>query len=305
MIAGGAVILRAVFGRYLPVFVAAAMLVGGGIAVRSTLHELHESRRELAWVHARLVEKRALVRRHQNEIALLAGSVDRVTKQAQGARERETQLRRVAHLEESREPETSPLKPEVIPDSGQPLYSEQGTLALQQLAWLEGQTASLNESVVLLSTLMKTSRAGAGSVPSRWPVRGNVTSDFGARMAPWGGGSDFHPGVDIKATMGTPVMTTGAGQVVFAGLMSGYGAMVVVDHGNDLKTVYAHLSRIYTAVGRFVRQGEVVGAVGNSGRATGVHLHYEVRVGGQPVDPGCWLQTATVPARAITLTAGG
>jgi murein DD-endopeptidase MepM/ murein hydrolase activator NlpD len=88
--------------------------------------------------------------------------------------------------------------------------------------------------------------------------------------------------------------------------MSGYGAMVVVDHGNDLKTVYAHLSRIYTQVGRFVRQGEVVGAVGNSGRATGVPLHYEVRVAGQAVDPGCWLQSSTaVASRPITLTAGG
>jgi murein DD-endopeptidase MepM/ murein hydrolase activator NlpD len=305
MIAGGALILRAAIGRYLPVFVAAAMLAVAGMAFSSTLHELHDSQRELDWVRARLVEKRALVKRHQNEIALLAGAVDRVTKQAQGAREQTVQLRRVAHLEESREPESSPLEPEVIPDTGQPLYSELGSLALQQLAWLDGQTASMNESVVLLSTLVKSSKTSRGSIPSRWPVRGNVTSEFGVRSAPWGGGSDFHPGVDIKASMGTPVTTTGAGEVVFAGMMSGYGAMVVVDHGNDLKTVYAHLSRIYTEVGRFVRQGEVVGAVGNTGRATGVHLHYEVRVGGQPVDPGCWLQTIAVPARVLTLTAGG
>lgn len=298
-------ILRAAFGRYLPMFVAAAMLVGGGLAFRSTLHELHETQRELDWVNARLVEKRGVVRRHQNEIAMLAGAVDRVTKQTQGAREREVQLRRAAHLEESREAEMSPLKPEVIPDTGQPLYSELGTLALQQLAWIEGQAASMNESVVLLSTLMKTSRATRGSIPSRWPVRGNVTSDFGLRTEPLGGGSDFHPGIDIKAAMGTPVTTTGAGQVVFAGHMSGYGAMVVVDHGNELRTVYAHLSRIYTQEGRFVRQGEVVGTVGNTGRATGVHLHYEVRVAGQPVDPGCWLRTASGASRPIALTAGG
>jgi murein DD-endopeptidase MepM/ murein hydrolase activator NlpD len=305
MIAGGGVILRAALGRYLPMLVAAAMLVGGGMAFRSMLHEMHDAQKELDWVRARLVEKRALVRRHQNEIALLAGAVDRVAKQTTGVREREAQLRRVAHLEESREAEMSPLKPEIIPDTGQPLYSELGTLALQQLAWIEGQAASMNESVVLLSTLMKTSRTARGSIPSRWPVRGNVTSDFGLRSAPWGGGSDFHPGIDIKASMGTPVTTTGAGQVVFAGHMSGYGAMVVVDHGNELKTVYAHLSRIYTEEGRFVRQGEVVGTVGNTGRATGVHLHYEVRVGGQPVDPGCWLQTASGTSRPIALTAGG
>jgi septal ring factor EnvC (AmiA/AmiB activator) len=305
MLAGGRVIVRAAMGRYLPVILAATVLVGGGVAARSTLHELHEARKEIDWVHARLVEKRALVRRHQDEIALLAGSVDRVTRQAQGARERAAQLRRVAHLEESRDVEMSPLKADVIPDSGQPLYSEAGSLALQQLAWLEGQTASMNESVVLLSTLMKESKASRGSIPTRWPVRGNVTSDFGLRRAPLGGGSDFHPGVDIKATMGTPVTTTGAGEVVYAGYMAGYGAMVIVDHGADLKTVYAHLSRIYTEVGRRVRQGEVVGAVGNTGRATGVHLHYEVRLAGQAVDPGCWLASGSGATRPISLTSGG
>ena len=82
---------------------------------------------------------------------------------------------------------------------------------------------------------------------------------------------------------------TGAGVVVFAGRMSGYGNMVVVDHGFDLKTVYGHLSAVYTDVGQRVQAGEVVGAVGQTGRATGPHLHYEVRVGTAPVDPLCYL----------------
>ena len=97
----------------------------------------------------------------------------------------------------------------------------------------------------------------------------------------------------------------GAGTVVYAGRMGGYGNMVVVDHGFDLKTVYAHLAAIYAGVGHRVRAGDLIGAVGQSGRTTGPHLHYEVRVGAAPIDPMCYLDGAGRQARPLALTVGG
>lgn len=118
------------------------------------------------------------------------------------------------------------------------------------------------------------------------PVSGDVSSPFGWRLSPWGRGRQRHTGVDIRAEMGTPVRTSGAGEVVFAGRDSGgYGSTVVIDHGRNVKTLYGHLSGIYVRKGQRVPRGTVVGAVGSTGRSTGAHLHYEVRVGNVPVDP--------------------
>jgi murein DD-endopeptidase MepM/ murein hydrolase activator NlpD len=136
-------------------------------------------------------------------------------------------------------------------------------------------------------------------------VSGTISSEFGARSSPSGSSWEFHPGLDIRAGGGTPVRAAGGGVVVFAGRMSGYGNMVVVDHGFDLKTVYAHLSAVYAASGHRVETGEVLGAVGQTGRATGPHLHYEVRMGAAPVDPLCYLDSPGRTARPLALTVGG
>ncbi len=211
----------------------------------------------------------------------------------------------MARLEESREPESSPLKPITIPDAGEALVSEPTAQALEQLAWLEGQTAAINDSVALLSSLVENGSTDAGTPPWDWPVAGPISSEFGERSSPWGGGYEFHPGLDIRALQGTPVAAAGNGTVVYAGRLRGYGNMVVLDHGFGLKTVYAHLSAIYADVGRQVQTGEVIAAVGQTGRATGPHLHYEVRVGAQPVDPLCYLGGAGRNARPLALTVGG
>jgi murein DD-endopeptidase MepM/ murein hydrolase activator NlpD len=197
------------------------------------------------------------------------------------------------------------LKPVTIPDTGEALVSEPTAEALEQLAWLEGQTAAINDSVTLLSSLVQNGAANGGTPPWLWPVSGEISSEFGGRSSPYGRSWEFHPGLDIRATSGTPVTATGSGMVVFAGRMSGYGNMVVVDHGFELKTVYAHLSAVYTDVGQRVQAGEVVGTVGQTGRATGPHLHYEVRVGAAPVDPLCYLDGPGRYARPLSLTMGG
>lgn len=121
--------------------------------------------------------------------------------------------------------------------------------------------------------------------PSLWPTRGYITSGFGGRPSPFGRGGDFHNGVDIKAPMGSPVLAAGAGRVIEAGVMSGYGLRIVVSHDFGLETVYAHLKKIEVKPGQEVRRGERIGLSGNSGRTTGAHLHYEVHAGGTPVNP--------------------
>jgi murein DD-endopeptidase MepM/ murein hydrolase activator NlpD len=292
--------------RRLVLVLAGVGLLGAAAAhVRDTYARLHALEKELDWTQRRLAERREMVRQQRDEIAQLAAGIDRAARVTAGARERASKLRRLARLEESREPETSPLKPVTIPDTGEALVSEPTAEAIEQLAWLEGQTSAINDSVTLLSTLVQNGAADGGTPPWLWPVSGPISSEFGGRSSPYGHSYEFHPGLDIRATSGTPVTATGGGIVVFAGRMSGYGNMVVVDHGFELKTVYAHLSAVYMDVGQRVQAGDVVGTVGQTGRATGPHLHYEVRVGAAPVDPLCYLDGPGRYARPLALTMGG
>jgi len=130
--------------------------------------------------------------------------------------------------------------------------------------------------------------------PNIWPVDGVIIGAFGNRMDPFSGEGAFHKGVDIRAETGTPVESTADGIVVHAAWdMSGYGRLVVVDHGGDTQTWYAHLSRINVSVGENVRRGTLIGLVGSTGRVTAPHLHYEVHVNGVPRNPYPFLGRAT------------
>ena len=129
-------------------------------------------------------------------------------------------------------------------------------------------------------------------VPYRKPVIGDVefTSGFGVRSDPFLGRPAMHTGLDFRAAAGDPVRATANGKVVSSGWAGGYGRMVEVDHGNGLSTRYGHLSEILVKVGDVVRMGQVVGAVGSTGRSTGPHLHYETRIDGEAVDPQKFLR---------------
>jgi murein DD-endopeptidase MepM/ murein hydrolase activator NlpD len=127
--------------------------------------------------------------------------------------------------------------------------------------------------------------------PSMWPIDGRVTSSFGTREDPFNGEGAFHSGIDICAPYGTPVRAAADGDVSGMNTGSGYGREVVLDHGHDLLTVYAHLSAVGVLVGQHVIRGQVIGYVGQSGRATGPHLHYEVRVHNVPVNPYKYLRS--------------
>jgi murein DD-endopeptidase MepM/ murein hydrolase activator NlpD len=121
--------------------------------------------------------------------------------------------------------------------------------------------------------------------PLLMPLEVPQTSSFGWRADPFHGTRRFHAGVDLKATYGSEVPAAGAGTVAFAGEQGGYGLTVLVDHSNGTQTRYAHLSSVSVKAGEQIAQGALVGRVGNSGRSTGPHLHFEVLVAGRPVDP--------------------
>lgn len=132
--------------------------------------------------------------------------------------------------------------------------------------------------------------------PSLWPLEGRVTSSFGEREDPLNGEGAFHPGIDISAPYGSLVRAAGDGDVTGASMGAGYGLQVVLNHGHDLLTVYGHLSSVAVLPGQHVTRGQVIGYVGQTGRATGPHLHYEVRVHNVPVNPHKYLRTTYVQA---------
>jgi len=121
--------------------------------------------------------------------------------------------------------------------------------------------------------------------PSLWPVHGILRSSFGGRSDPFSGEGAFHTGIDLAVPVGTPVRATADGVVSTAGWSGEYGKLVVLDHGNGLETYYAHLSQFMVVAGQEVHRGEVIALSGCSGRATGPHMHYEVRLHGTPVNP--------------------
>ena len=123
-----------------------------------------------------------------------------------------------------------------------------------------------------------------------WPVRGQVTSKFGNRVHPMFKTKSNHSGIDIAAPSGTPVKAAASGEVLYVGWMRGYGQVIILDHGRNITTVYAHLSSTRVSDGQVIRVGSVIGGVGKTGNATGYHLHFEVRVNGKIQNPLSYLK---------------
>jgi len=150
------------------------------------------------------------------------------------------------------------------------------------LATLTAKMRRLEENMSAYESILRQ----RGYTPTLWPVEGTLEGGFGGRRNPFGGpGYEFHTGQDIEAAWGAPVVAGAAGRVSFVGWQNGYGQLVIVDHGGGLTTKYGHLSHIDVELDQAVARGQLLGKVGSTGRSTGPHLHYEVRINDQAVNP--------------------
>jgi murein DD-endopeptidase MepM/ murein hydrolase activator NlpD len=155
----------------------------------------------------------------------------------------------------------------------------------EELSRLADGIAEESQNLKALDTLMARAARMLAALPSRWPVRGPVNSEFGMRVSPWSKAPEFHGGIDIRAERGSSVQAPAGGTVTHAGPHAEYGITVILDHGNDIRSVYGHLSKVTVHSGQRVDRGTELGFTGNTGRSSGPHLHYEILVRGQPVNP--------------------
>jgi murein DD-endopeptidase MepM/ murein hydrolase activator NlpD len=178
----------------------------------------------------------------------------------------------------------------VAPNPAKP--REEYTKALSTLAGpddtfglLRNLLESLESRLLAVRSTVDRRNKLAAATPSIWPSRGWLTSPMGNRQDPITGESDFHPGLDIAGDKGQPVYSTAEGTVTQAGWENGYGNLVTIDHGFGLQTRYGHLLKAEVKPGAKVKRGDLIGRLGNTGRSTGYHLHYEVRANGKLVNP--------------------
>jgi murein DD-endopeptidase MepM/ murein hydrolase activator NlpD len=154
---------------------------------------------------------------------------------------------------------------------------------------LEKREMSLSELVDFLEE----QRLLVLSTPSIWPVNGWLSSKFGYRISPFTGRRVFHEGIDVAARYGAPVKATAKGIVIYAGYKLGYGNLVTIDHGFGYVTRYGHNSKVLVKVGDRVEKGQIISKVGNTGKSTGPHVHYEVLLNGIPVNPLKFIASTT------------
>ena len=162
-------------------------------------------------------------------------------------------------------------------------------LATLKTAALTGATTA-GMSMGLTRNVTPADWMRANSAPNLWPVEGPVTGSFGERIDPFNGEGAFHAGIDIGAVFGQPVIAPADGVVEFSDFMGGYGRAIIVDHGHGITTRYGHLKSFACYPGQHVHRGDTIGYVGDSGRSTGPHLHYEVRINDVPVNPHKYLR---------------
>lgn len=151
---------------------------------------------------------------------------------------------------------------------------------------LEAQLQSSGGQLTLLESLLFNRQLDQNAVPSRMPIANTyITSGFGGRADPFGGGSQYHKGIDFKANVGDPVTAVADGVVSYSGVRSGYGNVIEIDHGNGYVTRYAHNSKLLLKVGDLARAGQTIAKAGSTGRSTGAHVHLEVWQNGAVVNP--------------------
>ncbi len=220
----------------------------------------------------------------------------RYTKLEQVAKERDIQIASLGSLASEvsslyglkSDPDlVSAASPDKVED-GQVSSSMNRLYTLKDTALSGATTAGL--TLGLTRNLTTADWVRANSAPNLWPVEGPVTGSFGERIDPFNGEGAFHSGIDIGALYGQPIVAPAEAVVQFADFMGGYGRAIVLDHGHGVTTRYGHLKSFAVFPGQHVHRGDTIGYVGDSGRSTGPHLHYEVRINDVPVNPHKYLR---------------
>ena len=246
----------------------------------------------IASSYTRMLQKVAHYNQLRTEQAQLK---DRYSRLEQVAKERDIQVASLGSLAS----EVSALyglksDPAMVAASTEQIQEAQVHSSLDQLYALKHTALSGAASVGISLGLTKNSTTAdwirANSAPNLWPVEGQVTASFGERIDPFNGEGAFHSGVDISANVGSAVIAPADGAVTFADFLGGYGRAIMVDHGHGISTRYGHLSSFAVTAGQYVHRGDTIGYVGTSGRTTGPHLHYEVRINDVPVNPYKYLR---------------
>ena len=246
----------------------------------------------IASSYTRMLQKVAHFNQLRTEQAQLK---DRYSRLEQVAKERDIQVASLGSLAS----EVSALyglksDPAMVAASTEQIQEAQVHSSLDQLYALKHTALSGAASVGISLGLTKNSTTAdwirANSAPNLWPVEGQVTASFGERIDPFNGEGAFHSGVDISANVGSAVIAPADGSITFADFLGGYGRAIMVDHGHGISTRYGHLSSFAVTAGQYVHRGDTIGYVGTSGRTTGPHLHYEVRINDVPVNPYKYLR---------------
>lgn len=266
--------LKGLIGVFVFSVLASAYLLYDYVAVKSQVWQ----------VNALLEENET----QKGQLQAFANKVSILDNQMVKLRKFDAKLRVITNLEQPKSME--PYVGVGGPDEGKLLdYGQRRNVLVQQmhsdLDNLSVEAAVQEESFSELMEFLEDKKSMLASTPSLWPVRGWVTSNFGKRLSPFTGKYKNHDGMDVATRTGTPIVAPADGRVTYVGVESGYGKLLVIDHGYGVATRYGHNSKIFVKVGQKVKRGDKLAAVGNTGRSTGPHLHYEVRVNGVPVNP--------------------
>jgi murein DD-endopeptidase MepM/ murein hydrolase activator NlpD len=227
----------------------------------------------------------------KSKIHFFASKIEDLERQLSKLKDFDKRIRIIANLEKG---QGSPLSMGMggpsPSDVREKLKAEKDEMGLAQqmrtdIERLESEATSQEESLSELEKLLQSKREILSHTPSIWPVHGWLTSSFGFRTNPFTGLTQMHEGLDIANRIGTPVIASADGIISSTGKDSAYGNVVVVSHGFGINSRYLHLSKIFVRAGQRVKRGDKIAEVGTTGKSTGPHLHYEVRVNGIPVNP--------------------
>jgi len=299
-----------------------AMLLGAGLVMAAGAGAALQRYSTPVWpaAHAAVVDsvpgqqavrEAAFVRENINMLASKVGALQAKLVSIDGLGRRVAQVAGVAYtdpeLAGAMAPEATGAMDDLFTEADPAEHARSAEDLGRQLDLLQSRLAMQADSLSLLDVALTRRSADQARLPTAMPVRDYpyLSSSYGWRRNPVTGRFAMHEGLDFSAPPGTPILAASGGVVVDAKYHAGYGNMVEIDHGDGLVTRYAHAQKLLVSPGDLVERGQPVARVGSTGRSTGPHLHFEVRMAGQPLDPKLFLGKPSIPATVADASGGG